>query len=132
MMEEPRAPHNRDVRVLDETAVLDREQLRDVTLDDRELMQEVLSALLDDTSRQLLLMDAAIREHDHRQAMRLAHSCKGACANVGANAAAAVLRKLEQQAAHESFEECSATIAVLTQELEKLRAEVEAASLECE
>ena len=75
-------------------------------------------------------LGVAIRDHDHKQAMRLAHSCKGACANVGANAVAAVLRRLEQQAAHEAFDECNDTIATLTRELARLRVEVEFASLE--
>src|SRR5579862_8549965 len=127
---EPRRLQNRGVRVLDETAVLDREQLRDVTLDDRELMQEVLACLLDDTARQLRLMDVSIRDHDPKQTMRLAHSCKGACANLGANRAAAALLRLEQQAKSESFDECAATIATLTRELERLRVEVELASRE--
>jgi HPt (histidine-containing phosphotransfer) domain-containing protein len=118
------------VRVLDETAVLDRQQLREVTLDDRELMQEVLACLLDDTARQLRLMDASIRDHDPRRTMRLAHSCKGACANLGANRAAAALRRLEQQAKSESFDECAATFATLTREMERLRLEVELASRE--
>jgi len=116
------------VRVLDETAVLDRQQLSDITLDDRELMQEVLTCLLDDTARQLRLMDFAIREHDPKQTMRLAHSCKGACANVGANAVAAGMRRLEQQAASEAFDDCAATLVTLTRELERLRVEVEIAN----
>ncbi|MCU1233567.1 MAG: Hpt protein [Candidatus Solibacter sp.] len=116
------------MRVLDETTVLDRQQLKDVTLDDRDLMQEVLTALLDDTSRQLRLMDSAIREHDPKQMMRLAHSCKGACANVGANAVASALRRLEVQAASESFDECAATLTALTREMDRLRVEVELAN----
>ena len=88
-------------------------------------MEEVLAALLDDTSRQLLLMDVAVRDHDPKQTMRLAHSCKGACANVGANAVASALRRLEQQAAQESFEECAATMDTLTRELARLRLAVE-------
>jgi HPt (histidine-containing phosphotransfer) domain-containing protein len=116
------------VRVLDESAVLDRDQLRDITLDDRALMQELLGALLDDTARQLRLMDVAIREHDPKKTMRLAHSCKGACANVGANAVAAALKRLEQQAARESFEECAATLCALAFELDRLRQEADLAN----
>ena len=112
------------MRVFDEAAVLDRDQLRDIALDDRELMQELLAALLDDTARQLRLLDVAIREHKQKQAMRLAHSCKGACANLGANAVASALKRLEQQAARESFEECAATLAALDFELDRLRLEV--------
>ena len=113
------------MRVLDETAVLDRQQLRDVTLDDEELMREVLAALLDDTARQVALLDAAIREHNPKKTMRLAHYCKGACANLGANVVASLMRRLEQAASRESFDECEAALANLAHELERLRAEAE-------
>jgi HPt (histidine-containing phosphotransfer) domain-containing protein len=113
------------VRVVDETTVLDRDQLRDITLDDRKLMHEILAALLDDTARQLRLLDVAIREHDPRLTIRLAHSCKGACANIGANAIAATLKRMERQAAREAFEECAATLAALDFELDRLRREAD-------
>ena len=103
--------------------MLDRQQLRDITLDDNELMREVLTALLDDTSKQLALLDRAIRDHDPQKTMRLAHYCKGACANIGANAVAAVLKRLEQQAARNSFEDCAASLCSLSLELERLRVE---------
>jgi HPt (histidine-containing phosphotransfer) domain-containing protein len=111
------------VHVIDQAAVLDRQQLRDITLDDDELMREVLAALLDDTTNQLVLMDAAIRDKDTQKTMRLAHYCKGACANVGANRVAAVLKRMEQQAASHSFGDCADSLCNLTQELERLRAE---------
>ena len=41
--------------------MLDWRQLRDITLDDGELIREVLAALLDDTSKQIALLDRAIR-----------------------------------------------------------------------
>lgn len=113
------------MRVIDETAVLDRQQLREVTLDDEELMQEVLAALLEDTFKQMAPLDAAVRGHDLKTTMRLAHYCKGACANVGANAVATVLKGLEKAAAREQHQECAASLRILAQELEKLRVEVE-------
>ena len=103
--------------------MLDRQQLRDITLDDDELMREVLTALLDDTSQQLALMDHAIRDQDPQKTMRLAHYCKGACANIGANRVAAVLKSMEQQAASHSFGDCANSLCNLTQELERLRVE---------
>jgi HPt (histidine-containing phosphotransfer) domain-containing protein len=111
------------VHVTDQATVLDRQQLRDITLDDSELMREVLTALLDDTSKQLALLDHAIRNKDPQKTMRLAHYCKGACANVGANAVAAVLKRLEQQASCHSFADCSVSLANLMEELERLRVE---------
>ena len=115
--------HNIDVHVIDQGVVLDRQQLRDITLDDDELMREVIAALLDDTTNQLVLMDAAIRNKDPQKTMRLAHYCKGACANVGANRIAAVLKRMEQQAASHSFDDCADSLCHLTQELERLRTE---------
>ena len=103
--------------------MLDRQQLRDITLDDDELMREVLTALLDDTTSQIVLLDAAIRDKDPQKTMRVAHYCKGACANVGANRVAAVLKRIEQEAASHSFADCAVSLCNLSQELERLRVE---------
>ncbi len=111
------------MQATDIAPVLDREQLREITLDDEELMREVLSALVDDTSRQIQLLDMAIREQDSQKCMRLAHYSKGACANVGANAAAAVLKQLERSAAEKQFDECGVSLTALGREVERLRAE---------
>lgn len=111
------------MHVNDRTAVLDRQQLRDVTLDDDELMREVLVTLLDDTSKQIPLLDHAIRDQDPQQTMRLAHYCKGACANVGANRVAEVLKRLEQEAARHCFADCAVSLCNLAQELERFRVE---------
>jgi HPt (histidine-containing phosphotransfer) domain-containing protein len=102
---------------------LDREQLRDVTLNDDALMREVIEALIDDTARQLPLLQAAIRAEDAAGAMRLAHYSKGACANVGAQAAAATLLNIERSAAAGDFSGCTVSLANLASEVERLRAE---------
>ena len=115
--------HNRDVQATDTIPVLDRNQLRDITLDDEELMREILSALVDDTSRQIHLLDCAIREQDSQRCMRLAHYSKGACANVGANAAAAVLKHIERSAADRQFEACGVSLVALVGEIDRLRSE---------
>jgi HPt (histidine-containing phosphotransfer) domain-containing protein len=107
----------------DATLVLDIEQLRDMTLDDGSLMREILAALLDDTARQLTLLDQAIRERNPQATRRLAHYSKGACANVGANAAAAVLETLESTAMSQDFEACRTSLDALALEMERLRAE---------
>ena len=61
------------MHVTDQSRVLDWQQLRDITLDDEELMREVLTTLLDDTSKQIALLDDAIRGQDQQKTMRLAH-----------------------------------------------------------
>src|SRR5262249_13591666 len=70
------------LRAADIPMVLDHEQLRSITLYDEELMRELLQALIDDTSTQLTALEAAMGAADGGRLARLAHSCKGACANL--------------------------------------------------
>jgi HPt (histidine-containing phosphotransfer) domain-containing protein len=102
---------------------LDRDQLREVTLDDDALMREILAALIDDTARQMVLLDAAIRSQDETRAKRLAHYSKGACANVGAAAAAAILQEIETRAGNRDFPACEAAFCRLSQAVDRLRSE---------
>jgi HPt (histidine-containing phosphotransfer) domain-containing protein len=103
--------------------VLDRAQLSEVTLEDEELMRELLAALIADTEQQMPLLDVAIRTTNLQQCARLAHYCKGACANVGAKAAATVLAELERSAKNGAHEECSRQLAALATEVDRLRCE---------
>jgi HPt (histidine-containing phosphotransfer) domain-containing protein len=96
-----------------------------VTFDDYGLMQRILAALIEDTAQQIPLIETAIREQDGPECARLAHYSKGACANVGANATAAVLEALEHRAASGSLAECSIQLARLATELERLRQQAE-------
>jgi HPt (histidine-containing phosphotransfer) domain-containing protein len=114
--------HTKVVVTTDTTLVLDRAQLREVTLEDEDLMRELLAALIEDTDRQMPLFGVAIRNIDGPQCARLAHYCKGACANLGADAAAVVLAQLERSAKNGAMEECSRQLAVLAIEVDRLRA----------
>ena len=84
-------------------------------------MREILGALVDDTSRQMKLLQAAIHDEDATRCMHLAHYSKGACANLGANAAAAILLEIERRAASHDFPECNAALGRLANEVEALR-----------
>jgi HPt (histidine-containing phosphotransfer) domain-containing protein len=103
--------------------VLDLDQLREVTLDDDALMREVLDALVDDTRRQMLLLDAAIREQDATRCVRLAHYSKGACANVGARNAAEILKEIETKAANCEFPECQSALNRLAEQVDLIHSE---------
>ena len=107
----------------DTDAVLDKNQLRDITMDDAELMREILAALLADTSQQMGLLEAAIRAQNTAQCMRLAHYSKGACANVGANRAAGMFKQIESRAADGEFSGCVESLASLVREMDLLRNE---------
>jgi HPt (histidine-containing phosphotransfer) domain-containing protein len=102
-------------------AVLEIDQLRDVTLNDPELMREILGALVDDTARQLQLLQSAVRECDAQKCARLAHYSKGACANVGASRAAGMFQQIEKNAQQGEFGACTQSLAGLTRELDLLR-----------
>ena len=58
-----------------------------------------------------------------KKCAQLAHYSKGACASVGANAAAAVFKRIEKQAACQAFEECGISLANLAVEIDRLRHE---------
>ena len=111
------------MQAIDTSVTLDKEQLREVTLDDPELMLEILTALVEDTSQQVPLLEGAIQARDAQGCMRLAHYCKGACANVGAVSAAALLKHIETQAAALQFQECAEALAALAQQVSLLREE---------
>ena len=92
-------------------------------MDDPELMREIVSALIDDTSTQLPLLEAAIRACDGARCASLAHYSKGACANVGAESAADLLKHIEQRAKGGDFQECTSSLAALANEIGRLRSE---------
>jgi HPt (histidine-containing phosphotransfer) domain-containing protein len=102
------------------------DQLRDVSLDDVELMREIVTALIDDTARQLEPLAAAIRGQNQPETVRLAHYSKGACANVGAKPAAEFLREIEHTAREGNFAACTQSLASLSDEVERLRTAVTA------
>jgi HPt (histidine-containing phosphotransfer) domain-containing protein len=95
-------------------------------MDDEDLMREVLSVLWEDTSVQVPKLDAAVRNRDREQCVRLAHYSKGACANVGARAAASVFRRIEQDAHASEFERCAESLAALGAALAELKVEIAA------
>lgn len=107
-------------------AVLEMEQLRDVTLNDPELMKEILGALVNDTARQLELLETAVQEGDSQKCARLAHYSKGACANVGATRAAGIFQQIEKSAKQGEFLECTQSLAWLARELDLLRSAAQA------
>jgi HPt (histidine-containing phosphotransfer) domain-containing protein len=93
-------------------------------MDDQELMREILAALLDDTATNIHKLESAVSESDSNLCMQLAHYCKGSCSNVGANAVAAVFLNIERQARALEFQQCTASLAALATEMERLRTEV--------
>ena len=107
----------------DASLVLDREQFRAITLEDEDLMRQLLATLIEDTSRQLQLLELALREGDAHQCERLAHYSKGACASIGANRVAAEFERLERNASSGELQECAQQLRGLSAEVDLLRGE---------
>ena len=108
-------------------AVLDLDQLRQICMEDTELMRELATSLIDDTSGQMPDLADAIEHADGTRCARLAHYVRGACANVGAASMAALLKTLELDAKAGDFGACRTSLANLALELQKFSSE--AASL---
>jgi histidine phosphotransfer protein HptB len=117
------AVENGKVMASERIPVLDREQLSEITLEDEDLMRQLLAALIEDTEQQMPLLEAAIQNADSRQCARLAHYCKGACSNMGAKAAADVLTKLEAHAKFGELAECGSQLQRLAAEVDRLKME---------
>jgi HPt (histidine-containing phosphotransfer) domain-containing protein len=106
--------------------VLDFEQLKNITMDDAELMREILVTLISDTRQQLSALERAVSAADAKEASRLAHYSKGACANVGATATARILQEIEKKAAAGDLEACGASLPSLQREFQKLQQQASA------
>jgi HPt (histidine-containing phosphotransfer) domain-containing protein len=104
-------------------AVLDLNQLRDVCMEDAELMRELATSLIDDTASHIPELAEAVAQADSPRCARLAHYVKGACANVGAASMAALLKTMEVDAKAGDFGACQASLNSLAAELQKFSAE---------
>jgi len=105
--------------------VLDMNQLRNITLEDEDLMREIVRALVDDASIQIGLLAEAFQREDAGECARLAHSARGACGNVGAVSLATLFSSLERQAKTGDLSRCAPDIQRLPRELELLRTQLE-------
>ncbi len=107
----------------DPTAVLDRAQLKNITMDDEFLMREIVSALVADTAQQIEKIKDALGRGASDECARLAHSARGACGNVGASAMWALFSAIEMDAKNGDLAQCHARLGQLDTEFEKLRQE---------
>ena len=74
------------------------QQLRQLAGDDAEFEAELLAMFLDDAKNSLRLLEGAIATKNLKTIESVAHSLRGASANVGASAIASIASKLEHAA----------------------------------
>jgi HPt (histidine-containing phosphotransfer) domain-containing protein len=108
---------------LAEAPVFDINQLRNICMEDAELMRELVAALIDDAGAQIPALTDAVEHADSLRCARLAHYVKGACANVGAVALAALMKNIERNAAAGDFAACRTALSALDTELQKFSAQ---------
>lgn len=106
-----------------EAPVLDMNQLRNVCMEDTELMRDIVSSLIEDANAQIPALQEAVEHADGTQCARLAHYVKGACANVGAVSLAALMKGIELSAKAGDFPACRASLANLAGELQRFSSE---------
>jgi len=104
---------------------LDVVRLRHITLDDSDLMREILATMIQDTGTQLVALREAIDRRDVAACKRLAHYSKGACASIGAGPMATLLQAIENSAANLEFDACRESLRQLGAELNRIRAEAQ-------
>ena len=102
-----------------ENAILDMEQLKSITMDDPEMMHYLVTALVEDTGKQIAEITQAIEHSDVTRCGRLAHYVRGACANVGAAAMADILRNIETNANQGDLNACRSSLDSLAAALQK-------------
>ncbi len=80
----------------DTVVVLDLESALDRIDGDRELYDEVVEVFIDDTPRQLTVLEEALGNGDKETVRRQAHSLKSAAANIGGEALRSASSELEE------------------------------------
>ena len=103
--------------------VLDMNQLRNVCMEDIELMRELVTSLVEDATAQIPALQDAVEQADAARCARVAHYVKGACANVGAASLASLMRGIELNAKAGDFAACRVCLASLTTELQRFSIE---------
>ena len=107
----------------DPSVVLDREQLKNITMDDEFLMREIVGALITDTAQQIEKLKDALARGAADECARLAHSARGACGNVGASSLWTLFSSIEMDARAGDLARCRARMAEVDGEFDKLRHE---------
>lgn len=89
--------------------------------DEPDLISELIDLYLDDTARQMVLMQKAVVEADERALKRAAHSVKGSSANLGIRRMALLCQELEHLDCGDSFQQANLLLTKIFAEFECVR-----------
>jgi HPt (histidine-containing phosphotransfer) domain-containing protein len=105
----------------EELPVFDRAAMMTRLMDDEELARIVLSAFLEDQPRQIAQLKERLEKGDAPNCGRLAHSIKGAAANVGGERLREMALGMEKEADLGNLAAVASSIAALEEEFSALR-----------
>lgn len=104
------------------TETLDLEDLRQLTSDNQELMNEILLALIEDSEQQATALDAALKEGSASKVAQVARQAARTCMNVGANSVAEAFRAVERSAGLSDLSCCAVALDTVRAQVKSLRA----------
>lgn len=102
----------------------DWQQLRQLAGEDPDFEAELLSIFLKDAKSRLKALGAAIEAHDAAAVEEIAHSLRGASANVGASALARSAQQLEHAARTGQMDSTAALLTQLHDYCQRLQARI--------
>ena len=100
---------------------VDLEVLREATVGDRDLMQQLAELYTNDADLQLRALDDALENKEHDRIKRIGHALLGASLQVGANRMAAISGELEIMGKTENLEHAPEAIRRARAEFERVR-----------
>ncbi len=100
---------------------VDLEVLREATVGDRDLMQELAELYLSDTDLQLRALDDALSNREHDRIHRIAHGLEDASLAVGASPAAAIFAEIDAAVRAGDLDLATAARDRARQEFERVR-----------
>lgn len=115
---------SRDVDAVSDPASFDREGLLERFSGDLEILLPLADMFREHSVRQLRDIRAALDVKDAESLRGVAHSCKGAAANLGGNGVAAIASRIEQLAKVKDFDESRRAVAELAVALDALNAQL--------
>lgn len=102
--------------------IIDLDDVLKRLLDDKELVVELIEIFLDDTSKRIEEAKQSIDKKDCAQVADIAHSIKGAAANIGAKKLWKSFLDIEEMAHKQDLSEAPAVIQRAVVEFEELKA----------
>jgi PAS domain S-box-containing protein len=107
--------------VRENPSIWNRQDMLDRLLGDEDLLESIMNGFVDDIPRQMAALACAIRENDSPTATRLAHTIRGAAANVSGEELRKTAGEIEQDAKSGRLDAAKSRLESLRTAFERLR-----------